>query len=99
MAIPHLPEIRIYLWEELENVMGIGKRPDIIEVLEERFQLSQAEKEQKDPTGAKIFSHRVDSAVAQSRIVGWIEPVVTSGRGIWKLTEEYFSCFPEAKIL
>jgi restriction endonuclease Mrr len=94
MAIPHLPKVRIHLWAELEKLRGIGERQDVIEVLEERFQLSQAEREQRDPTGAKTFSHRVDTAVAQSRIVSWIEPVASSGRGVWKLTEEYFSCFP-----
>jgi len=89
MPIPHLPEMRKALWEELENAGGSSKRQDIIEALAERFNLSQAEMNQRDPSGGKTFAHRVDSAVAQSRIVGWLEPVNSSYRGTWILTSAY----------
>jgi len=91
MPIPHLPEARSGLWEQLEKEGGKGERQDIVDALAERFQISQAEMEQRDPTGGKTFAHRVDSAVAQSRRVGWMEPVAVSGRGIWELTSVYFS--------
>ena len=91
MAIPHLLELRVALWQELEEAGGLGERQDIIELLTERFHLSQHEREIRDPTGGKTFDHRVDSAVAQSRQVGWIEQVDTAGRGIWELTEIYFN--------
>ena len=91
MSIPNLPEIRKALWEVLEKASGTSQRQDIIEMLAERFKLSKAEIELRDPSGGKTFAHRVDSAVAQSRIVGWLEPVSTRGRGIWKLTSVYYA--------
>lgn len=91
MPIPHLSEVRAGSWEELEKVKGISQRKDVIEALAERFNLRQAEMEQRDPSGGKTFAHRVDSAVAQLRIVGWLEPVTTSGRGAWKLTSVYYA--------
>ena len=94
MAIPHLPEVRLALWEELGKSWRGRKAESIIEKLAQRFQLTQTEREQRDPTGAKTFDHRVHSAVAQSRIIGWIEPVEKSGRGIWKLTPIYFEDNP-----
>ena len=94
MSIPHSDEVKIALWEELEKYGGIGERQDMIEKLAQRFQLTQAEREEKDPTGSKTFDKRVDSAVAQSRIVGWIEPWQESGRAIWKLSSAYFKDNP-----
>ena len=94
MPIPHLPEVRIALWEELEKAGVTGEAQDIIEKLAQRFQLSQTEREQRDPTGNKTFDHRVHSAVAQSRIVGWIESWQESGRAIWKLSSVYFEDNP-----
>jgi len=91
MPIPHLPEVRVALWEELEKAGGTGEARDIIEKLAQRFQLAQTEREQRDSTGNRTFDHRVHSAVAQSRLLaGWIEPVEVSGRSIWKLTSAYF---------
>ncbi len=95
MAIPHLPEVRIALWEELEKAGGTAKRLEVIERLAQRFQLTQSDREQLDPTGAKTFDHRVDSAVAQSRRVGWMEPVENTGAGIWKLSVIYFEDNPK----
>ena len=95
MPIPHLPEVRIALWEELAKAGGTGEAQDIIEKLAQRFQLTQVERELKDPRGGKTFDHRVHSAVAQSRLLaGWIEPVEVSGRSIWKLTSAYFEDNP-----
>jgi restriction endonuclease Mrr len=90
MAIPHLPEVRSALWEELENSDGAGNSGDVIEALARHFQLSEYERELRDPTGQRTFNHRVHSAVAQSRKVGWIEQVEEAGRGYWRLTKEYF---------
>ncbi len=86
MSIPHLPEVKKALLEELKNGGGTGKRQDVIEALAERFKLSEAEIEQRDPSGGKTFAHRVDTAVVQLRIAGRIKPVAASGRGIWELS-------------
>jgi len=86
MSIPNLSRVRKALWEELENAGGSSQRQDVIEALAERFKLSKAEIEQRDPSGGKTFAHRVDSAVAQLRIAGRIKPVAASGRGIGELS-------------
>jgi restriction endonuclease Mrr len=96
MAIPHLPQVRIALWEHLEAVGGSGESKDVIEALAQRFHISPVEREMRDPTGNRTFDHRVHSAVAQSRIVGWLEPVNEAGRGVWKLTSAYLSDDPLA---
>jgi hypothetical protein len=90
MPIPHLPEVRLGSWEELEKAGGMSQRQDIIEILAERFKLTEAEIELRDPSEGKTFAHRVDSAIAQSRIVGWLEPVTNSGRGVWQLSSVYY---------
>lgn len=94
MAIPHLSKVRAALWEELEKVGGTGQVQDIIEKLAQRFELTIDERELRDPTGQRTFDHRVHSAVAQSRIVGWIASVEVAGRGVWKLTSYYFEDNP-----
>jgi len=86
--------MRIALWEELEKAGGAGEAQDIIEELAKRFHVTPTEREQRDPTGNKTFDHRVHSAVAQSRIVGWIEPWQESGRAIWKLSSAYLKDNP-----
>ncbi len=94
MTIPHLPAVRIALWEELEKAGGTGERQDIIEKLGQQFQLTQSERQQTDPIGSRTFDKRVDSAVAQSRKLGWMETWQESGRAIWKLTSVYFQDNP-----
>ena len=92
MTIPRSPEIKIALWQELEQEQeleqagGTGEAQDIIERLAQRFQLTQTERERRNPKGNKTFDNRVHAAVQQSRKVGWIEPCQESGRSIWKLT-------------
>jgi len=88
MSIPHLAEVRSALVDELMKAGGIGKRQDVIERLAQRFQLTAAEREMKDPSGGRTFDHAVDSAVVGLREVGWMEPPEESGRGIWKLTPD-----------
>lgn len=90
MTIPHLPQMRIALWELLERQGGSGESQDVIEKLAEKFQVTPDEREQRDPSGNKTFDHRVHSAIAQSRQIGWIEPVEEAGRGYWKLTSVYY---------
>jgi len=85
-----LPEVRLALWEELEKAGGAAEVKNIIEKLSQRFQLTQTERDLRDPTGQRKFDHLIHSAVAQSRIVDWIEPVDVAGRGTWKLTSYYF---------
>ena len=94
MSIPHLLEVRIALWQELGKIWRGRRAEDVIEKLAQRFQLTASERELRDPTGQRTFDHRAHSAVAQSRRVGWIEPVEVSGRGIWKLTATYFEDNP-----
>ena len=94
MSIPHLLEVRMALWQELGKIWRGRRAEDVIEKLAQRFQLTVSERELRDPTGQRTFDHRVHSAVAQSRRVGWIEPVEVSGRGIWKLTATYFEDNP-----
>ena len=94
MTIPHLPQARIALWEQLERAGGSGEAQDIIEVAE-RFQVTPAEREQRDPSGNKAFGHRVHSAIAQSRKIGWIESVEEAGRGLWELTSAYYEDNPQ----
>jgi len=88
MSIPRLPEVKKTLLEELKNGGGTGKRQDVIKALAERFKLSEAEIEQRDPSGGKTFAHRVDSAVVQLRKAGRIKPFVAASgrRGIWELS-------------
>ena len=95
MSIPHLPQVRIALWEQLERVGGSGEAQDIIGELAVLFQITAAEREQRDPTGNKTFDHRVHSAVVQSRKIGWIESVEEGGRGFWKLTAIYYEDNPQ----
>lgn len=94
MTIPHLPRVRIALWEELEQSSGISESRDIIERLAERFGITTYEREIRDPSGQRTFDHRVHSAVAQSRIVGWLEQVEEGGRGMWKLTSDSYNDNP-----
>lgn len=97
MAIPHLPEVRSALLDlllELEEAGVVARRKEVIEKLAQRFQLTMAEREVRDPTEARTFDHAVDSAVANLREVGWIEPPEKSGRAIWKLTPIYFEDNP-----
>jgi hypothetical protein len=96
MSIPHLPQVRIALWDHLESTGGAGESQNVIEALAQHFQISPTERGLRDPTGNKTFDHRVHSAVAQSRRVGWLEPVEEGGRGIWKLTSAYLSDDPLA---
>ena len=86
MPIPHVGEIREALLGELIKAGETGKRQDIIEKLAQRFRLTAAEREVRDPSGARTFDHAVDSAVANLREAGWMEPLDESGRGVWKLT-------------
>jgi len=89
MPIPHLPEVRSALLDlllELEEAGVVARRKEVIEKLAQRFQLTMAEREVRDPTEARTFDHAVDSAVANLREVGWIEPPEKSGRAIWKLS-------------
>ncbi len=95
MTIPHLPQMRITLWEQLEKSVDSSEAQDIIEALAEQFQITPAEREQRDPSGNKTFDHRVHSAVAQSRQIGWIESVEEAGYGFWKLTDAYYEDNPQ----
>ena len=95
MSIPHLPQVRIALWETLEAAGGAGKSQDIIEDLVKRFRISPAEREMRDPSGNKTFDHRIHSAIAQSRKIGWIESVEEGGYGFWKLTGFYYEDNPQ----
>lgn len=89
MAIPSLGEVLPALIEELEKAGGTGKAQDIIEKLAQRFKVTSAERNLRDPSGPRTFDHRVHSAVARARLkLGLIEPVKKSGRGIWKLTAD-----------
>ena len=99
MPIPHLPEIMSALWEELNRAGGSGKAQDVIKALAERFQITPAEREQRDQSGSKTFDHRVHSAIAQSRIYGYIKPVKKAGRGFWKLTEVYYDDNPPKQVI
>jgi restriction endonuclease Mrr len=94
MPIPHLPQMRIALWEQLEKTKGYDKAQDVIDSLAEHFRITSTEREQRDPSGNKTFDHRVHSAVAQSRQIGWIESVEKGGYGYWKLTDIYFEDNP-----
>ncbi len=94
MPIPHLPQMRIALWEQLEKSVVLNKAQDVIEALAEQFHISPTEREQRDPSGNKTFDHRVHSAVAQSRQIGWIESVEVDGYGFWKLTAIYYEDNP-----
>ena len=95
MTIPHLPQVRIALWEQLERAGGSGESQDTIEALAEQFQITPAEREQRDPSGNKTFDHRVHSAIAQSRKIDWIESVEEAGRALWKLTSAYYEDNPQ----
>ena len=86
MTIPRVPEIKVALWQELQHAGGTGKAQDIIERLAQRFQLTQTEREQKNPAGNKTFDNRVHVAVQRLRELGWIEPWQESSKSIWKLT-------------
>jgi restriction endonuclease Mrr len=98
MPIPHLPQMRIALWEQLEKSGSHSKAQDVIESLAEHFQITSTEREQRDKSGNKTFDHRVHSAVAQSRKVGWLELVEDGGYGYWTLTNEYYSDNPQHMI-
>ena len=95
MPIPHLREMRIALWEQLEKSGSYSKAQDVIESLAEHFQITSTEREQRDPSGNKTFDHLVHSAVAQSRQIGWLESVEEGGYGHWTLTKEYYSDNPQ----
>ena len=95
MPIPRLSEMRIALWEQLEKSGGHSKAPDVIESLAEHFHITPRERQQRDPSGNKTFDHRVHSAVAQSRRIGWLESVEEGGYGYWTLTQEYYSDNPQ----
>ena len=90
MSIPRSPDIKIALWQELEQAGGTGEAQaqDIIERLAQRFQLTQTEREQRNLGGNNTFNNRVHAAVEWSRKKGWIELWQESGRSIWKLTLE-----------
>lgn len=94
MPVPHLPQMRIALWEELEIAGGSAEAQALIEILAERFRISPTERELRDPSGNRTFDHRVHSAVAQSRAVGWLDSVEEAGRGFWKLTAAYYDDNP-----
>lgn len=89
MAIPSLGEMLPALIEELEKAGGMGKAQDIIEKLAQRFSVTTAERNLRDPSGPRTFDHRVHSAVARARLkLGLIEPVKKSGRDTWILKTE-----------
>lgn len=94
MPIPHLPQVRIALWEELESAGGTGSSQDVINILAERFQITALERQQRDPSGNRTFDHRVHSAIAQSRKAGWIDSFHKGEKGFWRLTEEYYEDNP-----
>ena len=95
MPIPQLPQMRIALWEQLEKSGSYSKAQDVIEALAERFHVTPAERQQRDDSGNKTFDHRVHSAVAQSRQIGWLESVEEGGYGYWTLTKGYYSDNPQ----
>lgn len=70
MPIPHLPQMRIALWEQLEKSGSYSKAQDVIESLAEHFQITLTEREQRDLSGNKTFDHRVHSAVAHDELAG-----------------------------
>ena len=89
MTIPRSLDIKRTLLEELEEAGGRSKGKNILEKLAHRFRITPIGRELRDDSGHRIFDHRVDSVVAQLRIVGWIEPVEVAGRGTWDLTAHY----------
>ena len=90
MPIPHhFSKVVSALKDELDKAGGVGKTQDVIENLAQRFQVTPAEREIRDPSGMRTFDHRVHAAVKRVRTDGDIEPWQESGRGIWKLTSKY----------
>jgi len=92
MPIPHhFSKVVSALKDELDKAGGVGKSQDIIEKLAQRFQVTPAEREIRDPSRMRTFDHRVHAAVYTARRAGDIEPKEKSGRGIWKLTSKYWT--------
>jgi len=98
MPIPSISEVKETLLEELEKAGGVGESKDIIEKLSQRFGITPAERGLKNRYGYKIFDHdRVHAAVTQLRKQDLIEPKEKSGRGIWKLSNKYWTGKREAE--
>ncbi len=67
MTIPHhFSKVVSALKDELDKAGGVGKRQDIIVKLAQRFQVTPAEREIRDPSGMRTFDHRVHAAVKKS---------------------------------
>jgi len=100
MPIPHhFSKVVSALIDELDKAGGVDKTQDIIEKLAQRFQVTPAEREIRDPSGMRTFDHRVHTAVKKVRTDGDIEPWKTSGRGIWKLTSKYWTAKRRGELM
>lgn len=84
-TISTLPTTRQDIEEPLLEILSDGaphKRQEIIEKLAIYFQLTQAQRNEKTPSGANRFATRCGYAILELKLKGLIEP---PQRGYWKI--------------
>lgn len=89
MPIPDQTVIVDALIEELEALGGSAEPQELIDKLADRFQLTDAERQETSQSGRRAFDHRVYQAAYMARSKrGMMESLKKSGRGIWALKDK-----------
>ncbi len=89
MPIPDQTIIVDALIEELELLGGSADPQELIDRLADRFQLTDAERQETSQSGRRAFDHRVYQAAYMARSKrGVMESLKKSGRGIWALKDK-----------
>jgi len=89
MPIPDQTVIVDALIEELEMLGGAADPQELIDRLADRFQLTDAERQETSQSGRRAFDHRVYQAAYMARSKrGVMESLKKSGRGIWALMDK-----------